>query len=275
MKPRKITFIIPGAGRSGTTSLFEYLGQHPNIYTPRIKEIRYFSDWQKKGIEWYHSHFSDWTVEKEAGEGSTKYMYSKNAAKRIYNYNEKIKLLFILRDPVERAISNYKWEVARVGENRRFGNIIPDRYIEPSMYGKHMCRFLKYFERNNIKVILFENFKENPQRELKKVFRFLGLDENVHIKTDYKKNKYYQPPISMWLQRKIRSKLDSSFGEEYLYRRSKNALKKIISYVNHAVKVREFPKIREKEKNKARKYVSEDIKNLEVMLGKNLDRWKT
>lgn len=201
-------------------------------------------------------------------------MYSKNAAKRIYQYNEDIKLLFILRDPVERAISNYKWEVARLGEDRKFGDIIPDKYIEPSMYGKHIYRFLKYFERDNMKIIFFKNFKDNPRREVKRAISFLGLDENVQVNTDYKKNKYYRTPISMSLQQKIRNKLDTSLDEKYLYRRTKNALKKILSYANHAVNVREFPEINDEEKKKARKYISEDIKRLEVILGKNLNRWK-
>ena len=118
------TFLIIGAMKAGTTSLYHYVGQHPQIYMSPVKEPQFFTfenealdfhgpgDWHithqiVKDLENYRKLFQGVTEERAIGEASTVYLYSSRTAERIHSYIPDAKLIAILRDPVERAYSNY------------------------------------------------------------------------------------------------------------------------------------------------------------------------
>ncbi len=112
----KIDFIIPGAAKSGTTSLVKYLNLSQKIYIPDFGyELNFFSKnkYYKKGFDWYHSFFNVPKSIKYLGEHSNQYMCSQKAIKRIYDYNKNIKLIFILRNPMNRAVSHYNANIQK------------------------------------------------------------------------------------------------------------------------------------------------------------------
>ena len=111
------SFIIIGAQRCGTTSLYDYLSHHPQIIPSPVKELFYFDDYYTRPIEWYKSFFPtkkeqeklerDLVASVITGEASPSYFFHPYAAKRIKETLPQIKLILVLRDPIERAYSHY------------------------------------------------------------------------------------------------------------------------------------------------------------------------
>ena len=159
----KPNFLIPGSGRAGSTFLHSCLKQHPEIFFSTIKEPSFFSKYFELGEKWYLNHFKSTRNYPIVGEASTQYFYREKATKRIYDFNPDFKLVFTIRNPVVRAYSNYKREVQMWGESRSFEEIIKNdtRYTWPAMYYTHLSRYLKYFPKSQLYIIVFENLIKN------------------------------------------------------------------------------------------------------------------
>lgn len=193
-------FLVIGAARCGTTSLYEYLKSHPQIYLPPSKrpEPHFFlkENEFKKGIKYYsNKYFKDVDKNAVAGEISTSYIYQPYVAERIKKYLPRVKLIAILRNPIERAFSNY-WVTYKNGietlpfsqairqEKFRISNpestfhaeVQPFAYIDRGRYYKQLKIYLKFFSRNQIHIAIFEDFINNTLVELKKIFTFLDVD---------------------------------------------------------------------------------------------------
>ena len=190
--------IIIGARKGGTQALVEFLRIHPRIKIGN-KEIHFFDydNKYKKGLEYYRncmplSYENQITLEK-----SPRYLIREAAARRIYEYDKKIKLLVTLRHPVKRLISDY-WHVKRnqaifqhktledVVLNRETGDI--NRTYEAvyvSMYYIHIKRFLQYFPIKQIHVVDGDALIANPVKEMEKIQSFLGLQHYLTNKTFY------------------------------------------------------------------------------------------
>ncbi|RNI13582.1 hypothetical protein EFE41_03125 [Methanohalophilus portucalensis FDF-1] len=145
-------FIICGAQKAGTTSLLRYLRSHPEIFMPN-KEVHFFDRNYLKGLEWYKSQFADNSVSiKVYGEKCPEYMYLENVPERIYQNFPNIKLIFILRNPLERAYSGYWHEVKNGRENLPFEKAIKkeeERLKSEEAYCKIHCSYIdrgKYIE---------------------------------------------------------------------------------------------------------------------------------
>ncbi|WP_372972235.1 sulfotransferase family protein [Marinobacter sp.] len=187
MKPN---FIIIGAARSGTTSLYLYLDQHPEIYFSPVKEINFFSNpriW-KKGFGWYERHFNRAKNAKAIGEASTSYTVSpflEKAAERISDYRADVKLLYIVRDPISRLMSHYRNEVHRGVERRSFSEMV--RNIEhetigwQGRYNYQLEQFLKFFAREQILVLSFDELHKSSKNIVRDIFGFLGVDEDFPV----------------------------------------------------------------------------------------------
>ena len=166
------TFLICGTQRGGTTALFRYLRQHPDIYMPEIKEINFFDLHFDKGIGWYESFFEDWSGEKAVGEASPSYMWHPEVPSRIKTVLKNVKLIFCLRNPIERAYSNYWSGFSK--SFRSLGGRIPSfseairtedgyqRYIRKGFYYKDLVRFLKFFDLSVIHIIISEELRKDP-----------------------------------------------------------------------------------------------------------------
>ena len=143
------SFIILGAQKSGTTALFNLLGQHPNIYGPPIKEVRYFihDHLYNKGHNWYHNHFkstsniiSNPQITFEASPG---YLYYPHVPKRFFEYNPNLKFIIILRDPISRAFS--AWNMYRK-MHQNPPRVVSD-WIKKTNQPEHIEQFLNVFFR--------------------------------------------------------------------------------------------------------------------------------
>ena len=173
------TFLICGTQKGGTTSLYHYLRDHPEIYMPLKKEVHFFDLNFHRGLDWYKEHFK---VEDEKikaiGEATPFYMYLETVPKRIHKTIPNAKLIFILRDPVKRAYSHYWHElmsgyeilsfeeaIRREEERLSKGTIFVKQHYSYKDRGKYVIqlkRYMKYFTRNQMLILILEELKKNP-----------------------------------------------------------------------------------------------------------------
>ena len=212
-------FIVIGAAKSGTTALYQNLRQHPQVYMSPVKEPRFFA-FEKEDLEFrgpgdaqlhrstivnlgdYEALFRDATSERAVGEASPVYLCSPRSAAKMQALIPDAKLIAILRHPVERAYSHYLHlirdgvepltefsqalaaEDARIRDNWEYRW----RYRELGLYSSQIKRFLEHFDREQIRIYLYEEFDGEPQRVLQDIYRFLGVDDSVVVDTSVRYN---------------------------------------------------------------------------------------
>ena len=180
----KPNLFIIGATKCGTTSLHNYLNAHPQIFMSEPKEPGFFlgSKISKfKTLDSYLVLFEKGKSCKVRGESSTAYThypFKKGVAKRIYEFNPSAFIIYIIRDPIERTISHYWWNVRWEGERRDpYEAIIKDKFYQNvSYYALQIKQYLKFFPKDQIKILTLESLKKDPLGILKNLFEWLGVD---------------------------------------------------------------------------------------------------
>ena len=201
-------FIVIGAPKSGTTALRRYLIQHPEIFMSTPKEPRFFALVGEKlnfmepdgrpalinksrftTLEAYGRLFEKASREKAVGEASVEYLSHPQAAERIRQHLPDVKLLAILRNPVEAAYSGYLMtrgvglepcatflDAIRDQDRRVRENCFDGLYVQPGFYHAHLTRYGELFGDSQIRVYLYEDLTGNPRSVVEDIFRFLGVD---------------------------------------------------------------------------------------------------
>jgi hypothetical protein len=189
-------FIIAGTTKAGTTSLFNWLAEHPEVSASFRKETNFFLDeeWEnpsvyryEDGIEKYGTNYSYSLAEKLYIEASPDYLYSPGTPLKIFKSLPKAKILFILRDPFSRLISWYKFakQIGVISQNLTFDNFIiqqsqntgsiKSNILEQGLYSKYLIRYFEIFDINRIKVIFFEELADNPLEVIKDICEFCEI----------------------------------------------------------------------------------------------------
>jgi Sulfotransferase domain len=192
-------FLIIGAMKSGTTALYYYLEQHPQIYMSPVKEPNYFCSGEQENsvgnsatrIGDYQDLFKDVSGEKAIGEASHCYLYEPEAAARIQDYIPDAKLIAVLRNPVDRAYSHFLHMVRngrepltdfaqalREEETGGYQKRNLQDYVGRGRYYDQLKRYFNTFSRDQIKVYLYEDLSNAPIDILQDAFRFLGVDDS-------------------------------------------------------------------------------------------------
>jgi len=175
--------IIIGAAKAGTTSLHHYLSLHPDVFMTSRKELRYFSheDRWRRGVQWYEAQFTrDARVRGESSPSYTQYPRFKEPPERMHALLPEAKLIYLVRDPVERLVSHYAFSSAGGWELGTFENAIrsqESRFLWSSRYNAQVQRYLPYYDRSRIHVVALEDLVRNLRPTMQDVFRFLGVDE--------------------------------------------------------------------------------------------------
>jgi len=171
-------FLIIGAAKAGTTSLYEYLRQHPDVYLSPLKEPRYYSDPPLCTRDEYLRLFDGVRGERAIGEASPQYLPSETAPDRIAADLPEVKLIATLRNPADRAYSSYLGRI-RGGSERRGVDETMRRgsyYFETSLYAQSLSRYYARFPRERIKVVLLDDLASDPRALTRGIFEFLGVD---------------------------------------------------------------------------------------------------
>ncbi|MFA5882553.1 MAG: sulfotransferase [Acidimicrobiia bacterium] len=174
-----------GAMKGGTTSLYEYLRAHPQIFMPKTKELNYFAaarNWDR-GAAWYEAQFADSGDALAVGEASPTYAMDPNhpgVPARIAEVLPDVKLIYLVRHPVLRIESHYRHRVRYEGETRGPDDAVLGHlgvYLPPSQYAHQMDCYLARFPREQLLVVRSEDLRDDRRATLRRVLGFLGVDD--------------------------------------------------------------------------------------------------
>lgn len=187
-KINRFAFII-GSMKSGTTSLFDLLSQHPEICPCLEKEPNFFSidEVGAKGLDWYlGNELWDWSspqhsVAMEASTSYTKLPHFGNAAERISQQSGTFKFIYIMRDPIERIRSQYRFGLTRPwGRGKKVSEML-GHAIDVSRYASQLDEYRSRFGRDSLLLLSFDDLKNDPENLLVRVCRFLDIDASFQF----------------------------------------------------------------------------------------------
>jgi hypothetical protein len=230
---RKIDFLIMGFQKSGTTALTYFLMQHPEIYIPRDKEIHFFDDdaffeRQRALVDYtaYHKNFEAGCDARLTGEATPIYAYWKPSAPRIKQYNPHIKMIFLLRNPIDRAYSHYMLQRALGREPLSFSSAIrlerflrlsdfprqsrERSYVDRGFYTRQIRRLLRHFSRSQMLFIKTDDLRNDHSGTLDRVFDFLGVRRMGGIEPANINTNEYDPMSARdraYLERRFRNEI--------------------------------------------------------------------
>ena len=188
-------FLVAGAAKSGSSTLYHYLSLHPEVFMPDEKEPAFFSKYYDKGVDWYESLFSEAQSGQVAGEATVEYMVNPDSPVRIAKLLPDIKLIFILRNPVDRAWSHY-WHRVKNGEDARqfdeimkSDDIFQEYFVQYGLYYKCLKRYYDIFNNDQIKIIILEDAKKDFPATIRKLYSFIGVSAEYNVESVKVKNK--------------------------------------------------------------------------------------
>lgn len=213
------TVIVIGAMKGGTSSLHRYLNAHPEICMSRTKETNFFI--RKGDVERDESYYDEqfrvrrWNRVRHYGESSpnyTKWPAVEAVPERMHGFVPQAKLIYMVRDPIERMISHYRHSVAAGREQRPLDEALAPRnakrYLDPSRYRTQIERFLEYYPLEQMLVVSSEELRQERRATLARVFRFLEVDDSYKSRkfaTEFHRtdNKFHAGPSTSWGTRLI------------------------------------------------------------------------
>lgn len=198
---KKVDFLIVGTQKGGTTALDHYLREHPEVGMARgRKELHFFDD---EGIFAHptinyrklESRFSSSARFKIRGEATPSYLYWRPSIQRIHDYNSAMKLIVLLRNPIDRAFSHWNMFVEKGKETRQFmecvdigrsllasgtiGQDLRNSYLDRGIYGPQLDRLFGVFPKEQLCIMKYEDFVREQLDSLHQIFRFLGVETEL------------------------------------------------------------------------------------------------
>ena len=203
-------FLVVGAQRSGTTFLWGLLRQHPDIYMPEKKELHYFDEapFNNDLLEGYAKQFSGANGASAVGEVTPEYIFFDWVPELIAKTLGHVRLVFVLRNPIERAYSHYWLMILTRREYLSFGQAIkrkPEQlqkeflswrnhsYVQRGIYFEQIKNYLQYFDRDQMLFVISEQFYKDPQRIMNEICSFLAVDHRFTFKTEQYRHHMKRP----------------------------------------------------------------------------------
>jgi hypothetical protein len=276
-------FFIVGAPKSGTTSLHDYLNQHPKIFLPSIKEIHFFdiSDTRKnekiqkiREGENYNSLFQPQKGETAIGESTSSYLADPLSPNLIHKTVPNAKIIISLRDPADRVYSHYLHRMNLDDSFETFTNFIKkheknlekklfsNNILYQSMYFDQVTNYLNEFGKDNVKILIFEEWIKKIPETIHKLETFLGVEKF----TEYQFSVENQYKGKKTIVRKLyNAKISKTIFKSFISSDSEKKLKDM--YIKKFVKK---PKVLENDRKFLEELFSSDIKKLEKLLDRPL-----
>lgn len=264
-------FVVVGAMKSGSTSLLNALGAHPEIFMPP-KEVHFFNKYHHLGPEWYSKKFSGVNRNhKIIGEKTPTYSYLEDVPQKMHALLPDAKLIWILREPVSRTYSNY-WHAAWRGkedltfeeavetEASRVKDDIYKGYVARSRYADQIENYLKYYSKEKMKFVLLDDLILDQDKTLKSVLRFLEVDDDTEFaKSMAMGNKTNYTPKCLHRHAKARRLITN----DYFFR--------FFTLFNRKAGV---PKIEPDIRLELKEAFANDITRLEALIQRDLSVWR-
>jgi hypothetical protein len=287
---RKIDFLIIGTPKSGTTSLNDYLSQHPDIYLPKRKDDGMFiTCMPEEQPEAFRLWYQDIRNEAVIGGAEVNLMYFPFTAARIHHYNPQMRLIAVLRNPIERAYSAY-WYYLRLGREtsatfeealqrepeRRRGSL-HDRatltHLEHGCYYEQLLRYLDYFPQPQLRIILSEDLQHAAEQTLAEIITWLGLDQERGIIDVSLRSNESGAPKSRKFSQIVGShhRWYSGMARKFTSRRFRQAVSDVLIKLN--TKPFEYPPMRPETRAKLAGYFAPHNEKLSHLIRRDLSHW--
>ena len=273
MKLSDIDFLIIGATKSATTWLQHSLQRDPQVYMP-APELHYFSREFQRGDDWYLSHFKTANSAHLVGEKSNSYLDSQLAASRIRAALPDVKLIAQLRNPIERAYSDYCM-LYRRGEVGRDLSLYfdPDkalnsRFLVGGLYHQHIRRYLDYFPESQLLILLYEDLAINSSAQLGRFRRFIGLEDELPTQPIQMKVKDKTLPVINPSLRRLFGPLKpvvAPIRQTWMFDKVRNLLARETAY----------PPLTGRLHKQMAAFYAEDTRALGVLIGRDVSGWLT
>ena len=302
MSGRWPNFLIIGAARSGTSALHYFLGRHPEIFTTERKEPHFFAFVGQQlhfqgprddqtinrlavtDQEAYQQLFAGARHEKAIGESSVSYLYYEQAPLNIRRLAGEIKIIVILRDPVERAFSNFQYMRGTLREPlTNFAQALAEEekriarqwhhiwhYRHLGYYARQLARYYREFEERLIHPVLFNEFRSHPRQVLREIFTFLEVDPSVEIRTDMEINISGRPKSRVLAKLAVQS---TPFKRALLSVLPNTIRTRVVADLRRRVLVQET--IDPRTAVFLRQEYQQDLEHLERLISRDLTAWRT
>lgn len=274
-------FLGLGAQRAGTSWMYACLYEHPEVCAPR-KEINFFSrerHWTR-GYGWYESHFEECPPGQRAGEWSTSYLHHPETPHRIHDRYPDVQLLVSLRNPVERAFSGFRNDImaGEISPSTSFEEALrkDPQYVDIGRYARHLERYLEWFSRDQMGVLIYEECQEDPAGFLRKLFRLLGVDPgfepSLREETVNRSREPRFPGIDALLNRLSKGARSNPLTRPVWWLAKKSGLGEYIRGVNTVPG--DERRLDSATRRALHDAFGDEITRLENLLGISLDRWR-
>jgi Sulfotransferase domain len=276
-------FLVIGAQKSGTTSLYEYLRSHPQVFMPDIKELDFFTagiNWER-GFGWYQRLFADAGPEVTAvGEASTSYTkfprYS-GSAELIARYLPEARLIYVVRNPIDRLRSHYVHNVAFGTETAPLAEAVrnnPD-YINFSKYAMQLDQYLSHFRTDQVLIITSEALRSARTETLERVYSFLGV--RADWKSDVQEQEFFTSERRLaypaWVGNSRRWFKKRVFSTVKIPRLVPTRVKQLLGKPAQTVYESQDAVLPESLRAELETEFASDIQRLRVLLGNDFDGW--
>lgn len=286
-------FIVIGAAKAGTTALYHYLAEHPEVFMSRVKETNYFAygldgqgqllygdpelhDFPIKTLREYEELFAGADNAGAIGEASPIYLESPHAAGRIRELIPNARIICSLRHPVDRAYSNYQMYLRRRG--LRLDPIRdltataswarPDsRHMRIGFYFEQLARYFDAFPRDHIHVILFDDLKRNAAETVQNVYRFLNVDPKF-VPDFASPHAIGGMPASRLIEGVLTRRAIMSALKPWIPRRAANWVRRLRSR-----NLRQAPSLPAELVNELTRPFRDDIAKTSKLIGRDLQHW--
>jgi hypothetical protein len=289
----RVDFFCVGAARSGTTWLADVFRDHPDVYVPLEKEVGYFNAFMAedpavpnrnygKPLSWYHDFYRGAKKGQLLGDLTPTYMRYEGTAERIHTYNPSAKIIFMLREPVERSLSEFLlWQQRGVVNYKSFDEAIVKfpHLLDGSLYCDKVRPFLEMFGEQNVHFVLFDELKSNAQGVCEEVSRFFGVRAFIPESVFGKSNPTRAPRL-----RRLNALIS---GARLSLRRNEPLhvllpILHVLGIVKVAESILSFNKsgkrpsyvVERAVREGLKVFFREDIESLEALIGRDLSHWK-
>ena len=212
---KRLSFLVCGAQKSGTTALAAYLRQHPGIHLPETKELHFFDDesqtWPEPDLNKLHHHFKTADADQLWGEATPISLYWDPAAERIWRYNPEMRLIVILRNPIERAYSHWAMEHRRGNDPLPFALALEQEETRCREALPFQPRV--FFGREQVLVIRQEHLRLSPQTCLDRIWQHLRIQPGPAITPLERHNGDYNHAMAPACRKRLRKIFWQEIGQ--------------------------------------------------------------
>lgn len=295
------TFLVVGAARAGTTSLYHYLKAHPDIYMSPVKEPHFFAfvnraadfrgpyDLQLKqeiirDEREYRALFGGVKGERAMGECSNSYLYFQDTAGVIKERIPGCRIIILLRDPVSRAYSHYlqgcmighehlgfREALWKEAERERLNWRWHYQYVKQGLYYEQVRKYVDVFGRSSVRIYLFDDLAANAAAVVRDIYGFLGVDQSFVPRVDIVYNRTGMAR-SVLLHRLLRNRTPlKRLVRTFLWRKGRGAIQDVLERINYDQSKK--PEIMDDVRTFLLELFRRDIVSLASLIGRDLSRW--